>query len=175
MAFPDFYYNSFSFTTNTDSFTGTLEAGVAQCQFDGENGHKGEIILVFKEGNKIEVTINYSEICFKDKEELYSSQYETYKSTQEGREQYKKILPIDGEYLFRPYSLYDIKNTDPLKTTTLKLNLDSWGKTNFVTIIFSGNKLDLPPDDLIALMAFEYWFDPATKNPDSSATGLIHF
>lgn len=37
------------------------------------------------------------------------------------------------------------------------------------------NKLQINPDDLMAVMAFESWFDPAAKNPSSSATGLIQF
>lgn len=37
------------------------------------------------------------------------------------------------------------------------------------------NELQMNPDDLFAVMAFESWFDPKAKNPVSTATGLIQF
>lgn len=62
----------------------------------------------------------------------------------------------------------------------------NWAKeglpsTKFVTpefmekVIEISRKLQINPDDLMSVMAFESGFDPAIKNPGSSATGLIQF
>lgn len=42
-------------------------------------------------------------------------------------------------------------------------------------VVDVANKLQINPDDLMAVMAFESWLNPAQKNPGSSATGLIQF
>lgn len=70
----------------------------------------------------------------------------------------------------------DDKIISAFKYNWMKTGLPS---TEYVTIDFLqkvleiSSKLQVDPDDLMAVMAFESWFDPKLKNPKSTATGLI--
>ena len=89
--------------------SGTVNNGVAECQFSDKVGNKGNVTFVFKENDEIEATILYT-----DKGEAY------------------KDLSLDGKYLFRPYNLSDIKEIIPLKEHSFQIDLNSWGNVNFV-------------------------------------------
>ena len=53
----------------------------------------------------------------------------------------RQSLSLDGDYTFRPLTLSDINQyTDPLQTDSLSVDLDSWGKVNFVTVLILGYK-----------------------------------
>lgn len=58
---------------------------------------------------------------------------------------------------------------------------EGMSSSNYVTLEFLEKvsniacELEIDPDDLMAVMAFESGFNPAAKNPNSSATGLIQF
>ena len=46
----------------------------------------------------------------------------------------------DGKYLFKPYNLADIENIDPLKTNSVAIELNLWGKVDFITSVITGNE-----------------------------------
>jgi len=97
-------------------FTGTIQNGTADCRFDDKTGDKGNMILIFKENNQLEVSVEYIE------QEIENES-------------------LNGTYLFRPYNLTDVKkDIDPLKTHSLAVDLNSWGNVNLVTVVFTGNK-----------------------------------
>jgi hypothetical protein len=83
---------------------------MAENQFSDNIGNKGNIILVFKEGDEIEAKIKYT-----DKGEAYKS------------------LSLDGNYLFTPYNLSDINEFTPFKEHSFAIDLNSWGSINFVS------------------------------------------
>lgn len=110
IAEPDFYFYSFDSATNLGDLSGTVNNGVAECQFSDSDGNKGNVILVFKENDEIEATIEYMDL---------GSAYED--------------LSLDGNYLFRPYNLADIEDITILNEHSFAVDLESWGSVCFVS------------------------------------------
>jgi len=115
VAKPDFYFYSLDPSKYLGDLSGTVNNGVAKCQFSDKDGNKGNVTLVFKEDNEIEATIEYT-----DKGSAY------------------KDLSLDGNYLFRPYNLADINLAGINEITLLEdhsfaVDLNSWGSVNFVS------------------------------------------
>ena len=116
VAEPDCYQYSFNPQKDWCDLIGTVDNGVAKCQFSGESGYRGNIELVFKENNEVEATIEYIE-----------QKYEEYY--------------LNGNFIFRPYNLTDFQySLNPIKTRSFKTDLNYWGNVNFVTVIINGNK-----------------------------------
>ncbi|WP_167956256.1 hypothetical protein [Anaerosporobacter faecicola] len=110
IAEPEFYFYSFDSTTNLGDLTGTVNNGIAECKFSDQDGNEGNVTLIFKENDEIEVTIEYT-----DKGSAY------------------KDLSLDGNYHFRPYNLTDLEDFIPLKEYSFEKKINSWGSVNFVS------------------------------------------
>ncbi len=96
-------------------FTGTIQNGIADCQFDDKSGNKGNMTLGLLENDKMEVSIEFTE-----KDPMYSTE--------------------NGTYVFRPYNIKDVEEGGgPFRTRSLAINL-IWGKVNIVTVSFIENK-----------------------------------
>ncbi len=90
--------------------TGTINNGIAECQFSDKDGDKGIIKLFFKTKDEIEATIKYTD---KSKD--------------------NKDIPLDGTFQFQPYNLKDIDGFNLFKDQSFIVDLNSWGKVNFVS------------------------------------------
>ncbi|MFA9466994.1 MAG: hypothetical protein ACERKN_22295 [Velocimicrobium sp.] len=110
IAYPDFFYYSSETPKYIADLSGSVNNDLAECQFSDKVGNKGDITLVFNEKDEIEAKMKYT-----DKGEAY------------------KDLSLDGNYLFRPYNLADIKDFIPSKEHSCAVNLNSWGSVNFVS------------------------------------------
>jgi hypothetical protein len=95
------------------NLTGTVNADIAKSQFSDSSHNEGTIEMIFKENNEIEATITF-----------------TSKS--------KYMVPKEGEFLFRPFNLDDLKEYDILEERINKVNLNSWGDVRFVPVRFLG-------------------------------------
>ena len=96
-----------------NNLTGSINNGIAKCQFSNECGDKGNIELVFKKKDEIEATI-----------ELISKSEDTT----------EKFL--DGTFLYRPYNPYNIKDIEgfsPFADNCFPVDLKIWGNVNFVS------------------------------------------
>lgn len=121
LAIPDFYFFRLKPSKYLGNFSGTISNGVAECQFSDKVGNKGNVTLVFKENNEIEATIEYTE-----KESAYDD------------------ISLDGNYLFRPYNLADIKEFDLIEEHSFAVDLNSWGSVNFVSVEFNRGNVVFP-------------------------------
>ncbi|WP_418792000.1 hypothetical protein [Phosphitispora sp. TUW77] len=110
IAYPDFYFYSLEPSKKSGDLSGIVNNGVAECQFSDKVRNKGNVTLIFKENDEIEAKIKYM-----DKGEAYED------------------LPLDGNYLFRPYHLSDIKDFIPFKEHSFSIDLNSWGSVNFIS------------------------------------------
>lgn len=110
IAYPDFFFYSLEPSKYLGDLSGTVNNSVAECQFSDKVGNKGSVALMFKENDEIEAKIKYT-----NKGEAY------------------KDLPLDGNYIFRPYNLTDIKDFIQLKEHSFAIDLNSWGSVNFVS------------------------------------------
>ncbi|WP_010681115.1 hypothetical protein [Acetivibrio cellulolyticus] len=110
IAYPDFYSYSLEPSKYLGDLLGTINNAVAECRFSDKVGNKGNLTLVFKENDEIDAKIKYT-----DKGEAY------------------KDLSLDGNYLFRPYKLADIKDFIPSKEHSFAIDLNSWGSVKFVS------------------------------------------
>lgn len=110
IAYPDFYFYSLEPSKYLGDLSGTVNIGVAECQFSDKVGNKGNVTLLFKENNEIEAKIKYT-----DKGEAH------------------KDLSLDGDYIFRPYNLTDVKDFIPLKEYSFAIDLNSWGNVKIVS------------------------------------------
>lgn len=127
--------------SQTDNFTGTIYKGIAVCQFDGEHGNKGSILLEFKEGDEILTTIDYLTVGFIDRKK-----YDYMRLNKLDRYQYLEndvdLLLMKGTYLFRPYNIKDIqKLIEASDTHSYNVDLDSWGNVSIITVVYAGNIL----------------------------------
>jgi len=141
IAYPDFFYNRDESRSDLVDLIGTVNHDVAEVLFHGENGDAGKIKLVFKQNGKIEATIEYVSINFMNKETYYDNLYKIYGETEEGREFFSKLMPMDGSYIFRPYNISDIiEGIDLTRVRIVDTDLNSWGDVNLVTVVFNGKK-----------------------------------
>jgi len=115
----------FSIDTVADSdyllggFTGAIQNGKVNCQFDDKSGNKGNMTLDFLENNKLEVSIEFTE-----KDPIYRAE--------------------NGTYLFRLYNLKDVeKSLDAIKTYSIAINL-FWGNVNIVAVVYNVDKSPCP-------------------------------
>ena len=96
-----------------NNLTGSINNGIAKCQFSNECGDKGNIELVFKKKDEIEATIK-----------LISKSEDTT----------EKFL--DGTFLYSPYNPYNIKDIEgfrPFDDNCFSVDLKIWGNVNFVS------------------------------------------
>jgi len=107
MAAPGYYYYLHN---HLGDLTGTINNGIAECQFSDKDGNKGNVRIVFKTTDEIEATITYV-----DKSQRY------------------KDYSLDGTFLFRPYNLKDIDRFEPIIDQCFTVDLNSWGTVNFVS------------------------------------------
>lgn len=108
------------------NLTGSIKNDIAQCQFDDDDGNKGKVTFLFKESNKIEATIKYT-----DKSEAYED------------------VSSYGTYLFRPYNLSDLKSFTKNEENSFFVDLNSWDSVCFVSGEFRyeksyGSQVTLP-------------------------------
>lgn len=155
VAEPEFYF----FRLEPSKYLGDLSGIVnkeraVECQFSDEVGNKGNVTLAFKENDEIEATIKYT-----------------------GKGDAYKDLPLDGNYVFRPYNLADIKGFTPLKEHSFAIDLNSWGSVNFVSgEVNTGNKvyplvyLTNGQDDI--LYEFRGYFHTGSKIIETSVTDI---
>lgn len=119
IAYPDFYSYSLEPSKYLGDLSGTVNNDVADCRFRDKVGNKGNLTLVFQENDEINVKMKYT-----DKGEAY------------------KDLSLDGNYLFRPYKLADIKYFIPDKEHSFSIVLNSWGSVKFISgEVDHGNKV----------------------------------
>jgi len=120
VAYPDFYY--YRFDSSVNDFTGTIHNEIAECQFIDKSGNRGNAVLIFMEGNEIEVEVKYSDIS-----EIYKGSLQ------------------DGNYLFRPHNITDIEgDIKVLKMDSFAAELDYWGNVSFVTMLVDTERVWYP-------------------------------
>lgn len=107
IAFPEFSFRDFEDLLG--DLNGTVNNDKAECKFNDIYGTKGNIVLNFQD-NELEAKIEYL-----NKE----------------RDCENKL--IDGQYVFRPYNLNDIKDFIPDKKYSFITDLDSWGNVNLIS------------------------------------------
>ena len=110
VANPDFYFYRLESSIYLGDLSGTVDNGVAECKFSDKAGNRDNVKLVFKENDKIDVTIKFTN---------KSKDYED--------------LSLDGKYSFRPYKLTDYENFIRFKAHSFEVELDSWGSVFFVS------------------------------------------
>lgn len=110
IGYPDFFFYSLEPSKYLGDLYGTVNNDVTECQFSDKVGNKGNVTLVLKKTDEIEAKIKYTDKG-KDYKDLY----------------------LDGNYLFRPYNLADIKDFTPHKEHSFAIDLNSWGSVNFVS------------------------------------------
>jgi len=109
IAEPDFYSKSFKISNSSGNFFGRIGNNLAKCYLSDNTGIIGSLDLILKEKNEIE-----SVIC-------------KYKS-----EANRRGIILEGNYIFRPYNLSDIKFFTKFKKHSFPVSLNSWGNVNFV-------------------------------------------
>ncbi|MDR2940787.1 MAG: hypothetical protein LBV08_10805 [Clostridiales bacterium] len=114
---PEFFYYRSEPSIYLGELKGTFDGDNAKCHFGSDYGDKGNISLSFINHNEISANIEYT-----DKGEAHAD------------------LPLDGNYVFRPYNLSDMKNYDINKTRSIAVDLNSWGNIYFTTLLYLGNK-----------------------------------
>ncbi len=110
IAEPDFYFYSRDSSKYLGNLEGNIKNCIAKCQFSDKVGNKGTVILMLKNNNEIEATIEYT-----DKSKVNNK------------------IPLDGKYILRPYNLSDIEYFAPDKAHSFTRDLNSWGHINFVS------------------------------------------
>ena len=109
VAEPDCYVYRFDSAKNLYALTGVFNNGAAECQIIGDGENIGEITLVFGD-NEIKATIEF------------------YNNGEDAQ--------LSGEYRFRPYNLSDIgQSITILKLDSFSIEMNTWGKVNFVTAL----------------------------------------
>ena len=139
------YYSSSPYLPNFNdakdlprvNLKGTVVNNKAECQFDDMHGGKGNIVLVFKENNDIDATIEYVEKN-QDYEGIYEKIYREMYGDQ-FMEQYKGIY-AEGHYAMRPYNFSDTPANEPTKIYSIKTDLDTWGQVSLIAVLITGNK-----------------------------------
>lgn len=92
---------------NLRSFSGIIENGIGECQFEDESGNIGKFSLILNNKNEIEVKFEY----------VY--------------EDVDQSIQTKGEGVFKPYNLSDKKETITLITNS-EVVLNSWGDVQLV-------------------------------------------
>lgn len=117
VAIPDFFYYSLDTPENSGDLVGEINHSLAECQFSDKAGNKGIVTLLFKEEDKIEATIEYT-----NRGKIYEDS------------------ALDGTFFFRPYNLADIDNLLIDEELSFSTKLNSWDDIQFVKGISTGNK-----------------------------------
>ena len=111
IALPEYYSdNSLLYPEELGTFKGSITNGRAQCTFEDKRGDSGELEIIFKGDNCLEVAINI-------------------KSIRDSVEE----LELKEVNTFSPYNIKDIRELDISKEWSFEIELDSWGQVNFVS------------------------------------------
>jgi major membrane immunogen (membrane-anchored lipoprotein) len=95
--------------------TGTINNGIAECNFNDKEGNKGELELNFKSKEEVEATIKFT-----DKSQ--------------------NNLVKDGTFQLEPYNIKDINGFSPFADQCFDINLNSWGNIKFISGQVTGGK-----------------------------------
>jgi len=121
IAEPDVYFKNFKLSNTSGILFGRINNSLAKCYLSDRSGIIGNMDLILKEKNEIEAAIS------------------EYKS-----EANKNDIVLEGIYTFRPYKLSDIKFFSKIKKLTFSVDLNSWGRVNFVSGEISTGKGAVP-------------------------------
>lgn len=110
VAQPDFYIYYFEPSKYLGDLTGTINNGIVEAEFSDNVGNKGNLVITFKEDERIEVNIQYAE-----KEENY------------------KEIELDGYFIFKPFNLKDIHDFEKIEEHSFSVDMDNWGKVKLIS------------------------------------------
>ncbi|MDL2281264.1 hypothetical protein LJC10_05340 [Selenomonadales bacterium OttesenSCG-928-I06] len=120
---PDCYTSSFHPSEFLTDFSGILNDGVAECQFSSKSGKKRNLRLTFKKNGEIEAEVKYDRRV-KGQSDVFE--------------------PYSINNVFRPYNLTDVRNITVLKEHSFPIELNYWGKVNFVSAKINIGSNDYP-------------------------------
>jgi hypothetical protein len=90
-------------------FEGIVSKDIAECQFNDIRGNKGNLKLVFKPNNEIEVAITLI------------------------KKSNTAIQPPEGTFEFIPDNIKNIEGFSPIESQSFMVDLNSWGNVKFVS------------------------------------------